>query len=188
MQPERTQDGLQGHARNFHFTFFFQQLLNNPEILSLSSVVLGIVRQAFCIFCQDAVLVWHRLDACLSANVWTCVFVLGLNPHSCLVFEFCRFFFTFLLHALWTKWNELEKRTIFISVLKALTDMCIFSSLLCVKKHKEDSGCSGVRNKTAFVALSHFDEMTLLSGENLLNKRSHFCIWKGSSNVLTSSL
>lgn len=40
-------------------------------------------------------------------------------------------------------------------------------SLLCVKKHKEDSGCSGVRNKTAFVALSQFDQMTLLNGEPL---------------------
>uniref|UniRef100_A0A3B5LKS9 Box C/D snoRNA protein 1 n=1 Tax=Xiphophorus couchianus TaxID=32473 RepID=A0A3B5LKS9_9TELE len=41
-----------------------------------------------------------------------------------------------------------------------LTHTC---SLLCVKKHKDDSGCSGVRNKTAFVTLSHFDEMTLLN-------------------------
>uniref|UniRef100_A0A669DR11 Zinc finger HIT-type containing 6 n=1 Tax=Oreochromis niloticus TaxID=8128 RepID=A0A669DR11_ORENI len=30
------------------------------------------------------------------------------------------------------------------------------------------SGCSGVRNKTAFVTLSQFDEMTLLSGEQPL--------------------
>lgn len=37
-----------------------------------------------------------------------------------------------------------------------------------MKKHKEDSSCSGIRNKTAFVALSHFDEMALLSGERLL--------------------
>lgn len=37
-----------------------------------------------------------------------------------------------------------------------------------MKKHKEDSGCSGIRNKTAFVPLSHFDEMALLSGEHLL--------------------
>uniref|UniRef100_A0A3B5REJ2 Box C/D snoRNA protein 1 n=1 Tax=Xiphophorus maculatus TaxID=8083 RepID=A0A3B5REJ2_XIPMA len=51
-----------------------------------------------------------------------------------------------------------------------LTHTC---SLLCVKKHKDDSGCSGVRNKTAFVTLSHFDEMTLLSGENLLCKIFH---------------
>lgn len=34
-----------------------------------------------------------------------------------------------------------------------------------MKKHKEDSGCNGIRNKTAFVPLSEFDEMALLSGE-----------------------
>ena len=38
-------------------------------------------------------------------------------------------------------------------------------SLMCVKKHKEESGCSGFRDKTAFVALSKFDEMNLLNGE-----------------------
>ncbi|KAG9343199.1 hypothetical protein JZ751_014178 [Albula glossodonta] len=37
-------------------------------------------------------------------------------------------------------------------------------SLPCVKKHKSDFGCSGVRDKTAFVPLSKFDEMNLLSG------------------------
>lgn len=37
-----------------------------------------------------------------------------------------------------------------------------------MKKHKEDSSCSGIRNKTAFVGLSQFDEMALLSGERLL--------------------
>lgn len=42
-----------------------------------------------------------------------------------------------------------------------------FWSLQCVKKHKEDSGCSGIRNKTAFVPVSQFDEMALLSGESL---------------------
>ncbi|XP_029284808.1 box C/D snoRNA protein 1 isoform X1 [Cottoperca gobio] len=46
--------------------------------------------------------------------------------------------------------------------------------LLCVKKHKEDSGCSGVRNKTAFVTLSHFDEMTLLSDYRLLEDTGRF--------------
>uniref|UniRef100_A0A3Q3VLI2 HIT-type domain-containing protein n=1 Tax=Mola mola TaxID=94237 RepID=A0A3Q3VLI2_MOLML len=40
-------------------------------------------------------------------------------------------------------------------------------SLQCVKKHKEESGCSGIRNKTTFVPLSHFDEMALLSGEHV---------------------
>ncbi|XP_019749904.1 box C/D snoRNA protein 1-like [Hippocampus comes] len=46
-----------------------------------------------------------------------------------------------------------------------LTHSC---SLLCVKKHKEESRCSGVRNKTAFLNLSQFDEMTLLSGKHVL--------------------
>ncbi|XP_059197401.1 box C/D snoRNA protein 1 [Centropristis striata] len=47
-------------------------------------------------------------------------------------------------------------------------------SLMCVKKHKEDSGCSGVRNKTAFVTLSHFDEMTLLNDYRLLEDTGRF--------------
>ncbi|XP_014822720.1 PREDICTED: box C/D snoRNA protein 1 [Poecilia mexicana] len=47
-------------------------------------------------------------------------------------------------------------------------------SLLCVKKHKDDSGCSGVRNKTAFVTLSHFDEMTLLSDYRFLEDTGRF--------------
>ncbi|XP_029563788.1 box C/D snoRNA protein 1 isoform X2 [Salmo trutta] len=41
-------------------------------------------------------------------------------------------------------------------------------SLPCVKKHKEESGCSGVRDKTAFVALSKMDEMNLLSDYRFL--------------------
>ncbi|XP_071781749.1 box C/D snoRNA protein 1 [Centroberyx gerrardi] len=47
-------------------------------------------------------------------------------------------------------------------------------SLLCVKKHKEDSGCSGVRNKTAFVALSQFDEISLLSDYRFLEDTGRF--------------
>lgn len=47
-------------------------------------------------------------------------------------------------------------------------------SLLCVKKHKEDTSCSGVRDKTAFVALSHFDEMTLLSDYRFLEDTGRF--------------
>lgn len=35
-----------------------------------------------------------------------------------------------------------------------------------MKKHKADSRCSGIRNKTAFVSLSQFDEMALLNGEH----------------------
>ncbi|XP_069009205.1 box C/D snoRNA protein 1 [Embiotoca jacksoni] len=52
-----------------------------------------------------------------------------------------------------------------------LTRSC---SLLCVKKHKEDSECSGVRNKTAFVTLSHFDEMALLSDYRFLEDTGRF--------------
>ncbi|XP_010729260.1 box C/D snoRNA protein 1 [Larimichthys crocea] len=47
-------------------------------------------------------------------------------------------------------------------------------SLLCVKKHKEDSGCSGIRNKTAFLTLSHFDEMALLSDYRFLEDTGRF--------------
>nr|XP_033771138.1 box C/D snoRNA protein 1 [Geotrypetes seraphini] len=41
-------------------------------------------------------------------------------------------------------------------------------SLPCVKKHKAAIQCSGVRDKAAFVSLSHFDEMTLLSDYRFL--------------------
>ncbi|XP_077441067.1 box C/D snoRNA protein 1 [Vanacampus margaritifer] len=47
-------------------------------------------------------------------------------------------------------------------------------SLLCVKKHKEESRCSGVRNKTAFLNLSHFDEMTLLNDYRFLEDTGRF--------------
>ncbi|KAM6938087.1 box C/D snoRNA protein 1 [Lycodopsis pacificus] len=47
-------------------------------------------------------------------------------------------------------------------------------SLLCVKKHKDDSGCSGVRNKTAFVTLSEFDEIALLNDYRLLEDTGRF--------------
>ncbi|XP_074524645.1 box C/D snoRNA protein 1 [Halichoeres trimaculatus] len=47
-------------------------------------------------------------------------------------------------------------------------------SLQCVKKHKADSGCSGVRNKTAFVTLSQFDEMALLSDYRFLEDTGRF--------------
>ncbi|KAF7660021.1 hypothetical protein LDENG_00290060 [Lucifuga dentata] len=52
-----------------------------------------------------------------------------------------------------------------------LTQSC---SLPCVKKHKEDSGCTGVRNKTAFMALSQFDEMALLSDYRFLEDTGRF--------------
>ncbi|XP_055020742.1 box C/D snoRNA protein 1 [Boleophthalmus pectinirostris] len=54
---------------------------------------------------------------------------------------------------------------------RCLTHSC---SLLCVKKHKEDTGCSGVRDKTAFVALSQFDEMNLLSDYRFLEDTGRF--------------
>ncbi|XP_051869118.1 translation initiation factor IF-2 [Pristis pectinata] len=41
-------------------------------------------------------------------------------------------------------------------------------SLLCVKKHKAESGCSGIRDKTAFQSLSDFTEMQLLSDYRFL--------------------
>ncbi|GAA6221337.1 box C/D snoRNA protein 1 [Lates japonicus] len=52
-----------------------------------------------------------------------------------------------------------------------LTHSC---SMLCVKKHKDDSGCSGVRDKTAFVRLSQFDEMALLSDYRFLEDTGRF--------------
>ncbi|XP_029474730.1 box C/D snoRNA protein 1-like [Rhinatrema bivittatum] len=41
-------------------------------------------------------------------------------------------------------------------------------SLPCVKKHKATIRCSGVRDKAAFVSISQFDEMTLLSDYRFL--------------------
>uniref|UniRef100_A0A3B4A809 Box C/D snoRNA protein 1 n=1 Tax=Periophthalmus magnuspinnatus TaxID=409849 RepID=A0A3B4A809_9GOBI len=54
---------------------------------------------------------------------------------------------------------------------RCLTHSC---SLFCVKKHKEDTGCSGVRDKTTFVALSQFDEMNLLSDYRFLEDTGRF--------------
>ncbi|KAM8890149.1 box C/D snoRNA protein 1 isoform 1-T1 [Synchiropus picturatus] len=52
-----------------------------------------------------------------------------------------------------------------------LTYSCSFD---CVKKHKEVSKCSGVRDKTAFVKLTQFDEMTLLSDYRFLEDTGRF--------------
>ncbi|XP_029649702.1 box C/D snoRNA protein 1 [Octopus sinensis] len=41
-------------------------------------------------------------------------------------------------------------------------------SLTCVKQHKNDTGCSGVRNKTAFVAVDDFSDLNLLNDYRLL--------------------
>ncbi|XP_029987634.1 box C/D snoRNA protein 1 [Sphaeramia orbicularis] len=57
-------------------------------------------------------------------------------------------------------------------------------SLLCVKKHKEDSGCSGVRNKTAFVRLSQFDEMALLSDYRFLEDTGRFADGTTRDNLI----
>ncbi|KAL2089540.1 hypothetical protein ACEWY4_014228 [Coilia grayii] len=43
-------------------------------------------------------------------------------------------------------------------------------SLVCVKKHKVETGCSGVRDKTAFVPLSEFDEINLLNDYRFLEE------------------
>lgn len=39
-------------------------------------------------------------------------------------------------------------------------------SLPCSRKHKEDSGCSGKRDRLKYVSLEEFDDRTLLSGMN----------------------
>ena len=41
-------------------------------------------------------------------------------------------------------------------------------SLPCVKKHKAESGCSGIRNKTEYVSVKNFTEMNLLSDYRFL--------------------
>ncbi|XP_071820897.1 box C/D snoRNA protein 1-like isoform X2 [Apostichopus japonicus] len=43
-------------------------------------------------------------------------------------------------------------------------------SLLCVNQHKEKSGCSGVRDKTAFVPIQQFNETNLLSDYRFLEE------------------
>ncbi|KAM7388152.1 hypothetical protein PAMP_024350 [Pampus punctatissimus] len=58
------------------------------------------------------------------------------------------------------------------------------SNLVCVKKHKDDSGCSGVRNKTAFVTLSLFDEMTLLSDYRFLEDTGRFADGANRDNLI----
>ncbi|XP_053178773.1 box C/D snoRNA protein 1 isoform X2 [Scomber japonicus] len=62
-----------------------------------------------------------------------------------------------------------------------LTHSC---SLLCVKKHKGESGCSGVRNKTAFVTLSLFDEMTLLNDYRFLEDTGRFADGANRDNLI----
>ncbi|KAG7514120.1 hypothetical protein JOB18_025747 [Solea senegalensis] len=62
-----------------------------------------------------------------------------------------------------------------------LTHSC---SLLCVKKHKEDSGCSGVRDKTAYVSLSQFDEMALLNDYRFLEDTGRFADGATRDNLI----
>ncbi|XP_076578959.1 box C/D snoRNA protein 1 isoform X2 [Chaetodon auriga] len=57
-------------------------------------------------------------------------------------------------------------------------------SLKCVKKHKEASGCSGVRNKTAFVTLSQFDEMALLNDYRFLEDTGRFADGAARDNLI----
>ncbi|XP_073332746.1 box C/D snoRNA protein 1 [Pagrus major] len=57
-------------------------------------------------------------------------------------------------------------------------------SLQCVNKHKGDSGCSGVRNKTTFVPLSHFDEMALLSDYRFLEDTGRFADGANRDNLI----
>ena len=39
-------------------------------------------------------------------------------------------------------------------------------SLPCSKKHKQDTGCNGKRDRLKFVSLQEFDDRVLLSGES----------------------
>jgi hypothetical protein len=39
-------------------------------------------------------------------------------------------------------------------------------SLACVKKHKQDTDCSGVRDKTSYVPLKSYNEANMMSGKN----------------------
>lgn len=47
-------------------------------------------------------------------------------------------------------------------------------SLPCVKRHKEDVNCNGVREKTNFVKISGFEDLNLLSGK-LAGRFTPFC-------------
>ncbi|XP_065125151.1 uncharacterized protein znhit6 isoform X2 [Paramisgurnus dabryanus] len=60
-------------------------------------------------------------------------------------------------------------------------------SLACVKRHKTSSGCSGVRDKTAFVSLSQFDEMSLLSDYRFLEDTARLRERSNRDGVLHAS-
>lgn len=55
---------------------------------------------------------------------------------------------------------------------KCLTRTC---SLACVKSHKTAADCDGVRCKTAFVALSEYNENHMLSDYRLLEETARLC-------------
>lgn len=52
----------------------------------------------------------------------------------------------------------------FLSQKVKVPSLCPFS-LPCVKKHKAELTCNGVRDKTAYVSIQQFTEMNLLSGK-----------------------
>ena len=59
-------------------------------------------------------------------------------------------------------------------------------SLPCVKQHKANSGCSGQRDKTAYVAMKDFTDLNLLSGKS--GHFLHVVIWAMSNKKISSSM
>ncbi|XP_048034118.1 box C/D snoRNA protein 1 [Megalobrama amblycephala] len=60
-------------------------------------------------------------------------------------------------------------------------------SLACVKQHKMVSGCCGVRDKTAFVPLAEFNEITLLSDYRFLEDTARLRQQSNRDAVLLAS-
>ncbi|KAK2886121.1 hypothetical protein Q8A67_016958 [Cirrhinus molitorella] len=60
-------------------------------------------------------------------------------------------------------------------------------SLACVKQHKTASGCFGVRDKTAFVSLSEFDEINLLNDYRFLEDTARLSQQSNRDVVLVRS-
>ncbi|XP_059382937.1 box C/D snoRNA protein 1 [Carassius carassius] len=60
-------------------------------------------------------------------------------------------------------------------------------SLACVKQHKTLSGCCGVRDKTAFVPLTEFDEIHLLNDYRFLEDTARLSQQSNRDNVLLRS-
>ncbi|XP_056305874.1 box C/D snoRNA protein 1 [Danio aesculapii] len=59
-------------------------------------------------------------------------------------------------------------------------------SLVCVKRHKSVSGCSGVRDQTAFVSLSDFREIHMLSDYRFLEDSARLRQQSSRDTVMTS--